>query len=389
MPARGDEEEGLLRSYYRDITASAPLSRAREAELAVRIKAGDVPGKVHKLVEFSLGVRAEHAVNVCVNPENPICVPVELTFCFRLPWRFERNWPPTIPFGRIDLQWWAFQRNSACLQHISTRLRKAQETDARLVFGETVAYRPAVPLVTQDYRPAPFRCPISTANEAGDDGRVATFLSRFPKAPQFAVAQCQLRISPQTYVSFVYLSGEQAFAQVCHDSRILVIGRVGQHRNVSSVVTGNGSECRVIDNTQFIDYVLNDQAREVGGLIFSDQSRTKPALAPATEALYTPPLSITTLVEADVIRRCFVEIPSAQKTVTHCCQLGAKTIHTIGGAITVNPPISFAPTGDMNPKRLTDQGRPGDIKPFSDENRVRGKAQLVGGKNGRNRSDGR
>ena len=45
MPARGDEEEGLLRSYYKDITASTPLSRAREVELAARIQAGDLAAR--------------------------------------------------------------------------------------------------------------------------------------------------------------------------------------------------------------------------------------------------------------------------------------------------------------------------------------------------------
>ena len=55
MPARGDSTEGLLRSYFKDITATAavPLSRAREVELAARIQAGEVAAR-DELVQANL-----------------------------------------------------------------------------------------------------------------------------------------------------------------------------------------------------------------------------------------------------------------------------------------------------------------------------------------------
>jgi len=64
MAARGDEEQGLLRSYFKDITATAsrPLSREREVALAVRIQAGDVTAR-DELVQANLRFVVEVATH--------------------------------------------------------------------------------------------------------------------------------------------------------------------------------------------------------------------------------------------------------------------------------------------------------------------------------------
>ena len=64
MPARGEATEGLLRSYFKDITATAavPLSRAREVELAARIQAGDAAAR-DELVQANLRFVVEVATH--------------------------------------------------------------------------------------------------------------------------------------------------------------------------------------------------------------------------------------------------------------------------------------------------------------------------------------